>query len=195
MMTYMEKFFELFKQNLKTERLEMRILEPTEENARLVWNALKNENPEDFKYAPMVENGILPKSQAETLQMMQKHKKWCNNGVDWYIFYNNNLVGYQRIHYWPENRTVQCSDVWFLKKYWGKGFNQEIHKKIEEIAFEKLQANRICRQCIKDNKNSYESIKKSGFHHDGDERQSFRMPDGKFMDQCRFSKLIGEYGK
>lgn len=41
----MEKFFELFGHNIKTERLEMRILEPNEENALLVWNVLKNENP------------------------------------------------------------------------------------------------------------------------------------------------------
>lgn len=192
-MTYMEKFFELFKRNLTTERLEMRILEPTQENAQLVWDAVKNENAEDFKYAPMVQNGILPESETETLQMMQKHAEWCHNGVDWYVFYDNNLVGYQRIHYWPENRTIQCSDVWFLKRYWGQGFNQEIHKKIEEIAFEKLHANRICRQCMKDNVNSFKSITKSGFHHDGDERQSYRAPDGTFLDQCRFSKLASEY--
>ena len=192
-MNYMEKFFELFKHDLKTERLEMRMLEPTPENAKMVWEAIKNENPEDFKYAPMVQNGILPKSESETLQMMKQHAGFCHNGVEWYVFYNGAFVGYQRIHYWPENRTVQCSDVWFLKKYWGKGFNQEIHKKIEEIAFEKLHANRICRQCMKDNINSFNSIKKSGFHHDGDERQSYRLPDGTFLDQCRFSKLLSEY--
>ena len=194
-MTYMEKFFELFKKNLKTERLEMRILEPTPENAMLVWNALKNEKTDDFKYAPMVSDGILPKSQDETLQMMQRQKEWCNNGVGWYIFYNNNLIGYQRIHFWPENRTIQCSEVWFLRKYWGQGFNQEVHKKIEEIAFERLQANRIRRQCIKGNENSFNSIKKSGFHFDGEERQSFRMQDGTFLNQCLFSKLLCEYKK
>lgn len=194
-MTYMEKFFELFKRNLKTERLEMRILEPTEENAKLIWNALKNERPEDFKYAPMVEDGILPKSQSEILQMMKKQAEYCHNGVGWYIFFNNNLVGYQRIHYWQNNRTIQCSEVWFLKKYWGKGFNQEIHKKIEQIAFEELHANRICRQCAKDNINSFKSIQKSGFHFDGIDRQLYRMQDGTFMDQCMFSKLASEYSK
>lgn len=192
-MNYMEKFFELFNHDLKTERLELRILEPTTENAMLVWNALKNEKPDDFKYAPMVSNGILPQSQEETLQMMQKQKEWCTNGVEWYVFYNNNLIGYQRIHFWPENRTVQCSEVWFLRKYWGQGFNQEVHKKIEEIAFEKLHANRIRRQCIKDNKKSFNSIKKSGFHLDGEERQSFRMQDGTFLNQCLFSKLLSEH--
>ena len=194
-MTYMEKFIELFRHNLKTERLEMRILEPTPENAELVWRALQKENPDDFKYAPMVNGGILPKSHEETLQMMQKQTKWCHNGVGWYLFYNNDLVGYQRIHFWPENRTIQCAEVWFLRKYWGQGFNQEIHKKIEEIAFDALHANRIRRQCIKGNIKSYNSIKKSGFHFDGEERQAFRMPDGTFLDQCLFSKLASEYKK
>ena len=191
----MEKFFELFKRNLKTERLEMRILEPNEQNAKLIWDALKNENPEDFKYAPMTDNGNLPTSESETLVMMQKRAEWCHNGVDWYVFFDNNLVGYQRIHYWSNNNTIQCSEVWFLKKYWGKGFNQEIHKKIEELAFKGLHANRICRQCMKDNKNSFDSIKKSGFHFDGIDRQLYKMRDGTFMDQCMFSKLASEYGK
>ncbi len=191
----MEKFFELFKPDLKTQRLELRILEPTLENAELVWNVLKNENPDDFKYAPMVKNGILPRTQSETFQMMQTHAQWCIDGVGWYVFYNNNLIGYQRIHFWPGNRTIQCADVWFLKKYWGQGFNQEVHRKIEEIAFERLHANRIRRQCIKDNTHSFKSIKKSGFHLDGQERQSFRNPDGVFMDMCLFSKLASEYEK
>lgn len=194
-MNYMEKFFELFKHDLKTQRLELRILEPTPENAALVWDALKNENPDDFKYAPMISGGILPKSQDETLQMMQRQKEWCKNGVGWYVFYNNTLVGYQRIHFWPENRTLQCSEVWFLRKYWGQGFNQEVHNKIEEIAFERLQVNRICRQCAKSNENSFNSIKKSGFHFDGEDRQAFRMLDGTFLNQCLFSKLISEYKK
>ena len=46
----MEKFFELFKKNLKTERLELRIMEPTPENAALIFDVLKNENPDDYKF-------------------------------------------------------------------------------------------------------------------------------------------------
>ena len=192
-MNHKEKFFELFKHDLKTERLELRILEPTTENAALVWNALKNENPDDFKYAPMISEGILPRSQDETLQMLQSQKEWCKNGVGWYVFYNNALIGYQSIIFWYGNRTIKCLEVWFLRKYWGQGFNQEVHNKIEEIAFEKLQVNRICRECAKDNVNSFNSIQKSGFHLDGEDRQAFRMTDGTFLNQYLFSKLLSEY--
>lgn len=189
----MEKFFELFRRNLKTERLEIRMLEPNDENADLVWNVLKNENPEDFKYAPLTGN-ILPLSQQETLGMMQYNAERCQNiGTNWFVFYNDNLVGYQRIFYCPDNKTIQCSAVWFARKYWGMGFNQEIHRKIEEIAFEQLVVNRICRQCIKDNTHSYNSIIKSGYHLDGINRQYMLMPDGTYRDQCFFTKLVSEY--
>lgn len=191
----MEKFFKLFKKNHKTERLKLRILEPTLENAKLVWNVLKKQNKQDFQYAPMA-NNILPESLEETFNMMKLQEEWCkNNGVNWYIFYNNNLIGYQRIFYWENNKTIQCADVWIAREYQGNGFNQEIHKKIEELAFEKMNLNRICRQCMADNKKSFDSIKKSGFHLDGVNRQFFAMPDGTYVDQCLFSKLKSEYNK
>ena len=153
----MEKFFELFRKNLTTKRLELRILEPTTENAKLVWDVLKRQNKQNFQYDPMT-NNILPESLDETLAIMKNQYEWCKpNGVNWYIFYNDKLIGYQRIFYWENNKTIQCADVWIDREYWGNGFNQEIHKKIEELAFEKLNANRICRQCMKNNKESFNS--------------------------------------
>lgn len=189
----MEKFFELFGHNIKTERLEMRILEPNEENAQLVWNVLKNENPDDFIYSSRLES-ILPISQEDTLNVMQYYQARCQNrGIAWFLFYNNELIGYQRIYYCPDNKTLECSSVWFARKYWGNGFNQEIHRKIEEIAFEQLGVNRICRQCIKDNIRSYNSIIKSGYHLDGINRQYLLTPDGIYHDECFFTKLAREY--
>ncbi|MCQ2598839.1 MAG: GNAT family N-acetyltransferase [Alphaproteobacteria bacterium] len=191
----MERFFEVFKKDLETERLELRILEQNAENAKLVWNVLKTQKMSDFQYAPMTDD-ILPKSLEETCDIMKRQNQWCEtNGVNWYIFYKNNLIGYQRIHYWENIKTVQCADVWIVRQFQGNGFNQEIHKKIEELAFDQLDANRICRQCMKDNKKSFNSIIKSGFHLDGIDRQSVIGPDGSYMDHCHFSKLKSEYIK
>ena len=69
----MEKFFELFKKNLKTERLELRVLEPTVENAKIVWEAIKNENPDDFKYVwfTATHNSHMTESLEETLQRIK----------------------------------------------------------------------------------------------------------------------------
>lgn len=189
----MKKFFELFGHNIKTERLEMRVLEPNKENAQLVWDVLQNENPNDFIYASNLKN-ILPKSLEETLWVMQlHHDKNQNRGLCWFIFYNDNLIGHQRVFYCPDNKTIQCAGVWVARKYWGMGFNQEIHRKIEEIAFKQLGANRICRQCIQDNIRSYNSIIKSGYHLDGINRQYLLTPDGIYHDECFFTKLASEY--
>ena len=64
---------------------------------------------------------------------------------------------------------------------------------IERIAFEKLGANRITRQCSKDNVRSANSIKSSGFHLDGIARQGGVYSDGKLYDNMMWSKLRSEY--
>ena len=64
---------------------------------------------------------------------------------------------------------------------------------IERIAFETMDANRITRQCSKDNLRSANSIKSSGFHLDGIARQSGVYSDGKLYDNMIWSKLRSEY--
>ena len=125
-MTYIEKFFELFKKNLKTERLELRILKPTNENAKLIWNVLQHENPEDYKYMwyTTTHKSHLPESVEETHERMTKDAMF-NNGVVYYIFYKNQFIGYMRVHYWDDSSTLQCASVWFIKSARGKGFNKD----------------------------------------------------------------------
>ena len=185
----MEKFYELFRRNLKTKRLELRVLAPTEENAKLLWDAVKNENPNDFKYSL-----IMPKSEQEALETMQKQDSYCQDtGVCWYIFHNNDLIGFQRIHYWESNKTLQFSEVWLVRSAWGKGFNKELHDFIEKIAFQDLKIHRATRQCMADNVRSKKSIERSGYHLDGRMRDSNLMPDGTWMDHLNFTKLETEY--
>ena len=193
-MTYMEKFLELFRRDLTTERLELRILEPTMENARIIWDVIKNENPKDFQYMwySVSHKSYLPESVEETMERMKldsEFKNWCV----YYIFHDNKFVGYLRIHYWPESRTIQCASVWFIKSAWGHGFNKEVHNKIEHLAFNRLHANRICRQTMAGNTESKRSIESSGYHLDGTDRQSNLLPDGTFMDHLWYSKLASEY--
>jgi len=195
-MEAMKKFFELFRRDLKTPRLELRILEPTPENAEMVWNVVKNEKPDDFKYTwfTVSHKSHLTESVEETQERMKIDYE-SKNGCAYYVFYNNKFIGYMRIHFWAESRTLQCASVWFIKSMWGKGFNKEIHDKLEDIAFNGLQVNRICRQTMAENIASKKSIEHSGYHLDGIDRQSNRMPDGTYMDHLWFSKLASEYKK
>ena len=195
-MTFMEKFLELFRRNLQTERLELRILEPNAENAQIVWNVLKNENPEDFKYMwfSVSRKSHLPQSLEETQERMKLDSEY-KNGCVYYIFHDNKFIGYMRVHYWPESKTLQCASVWFIKSAWGHGFNREVHNKLEDLAFNRLQVNRVCRQTMAGNQESIKSIESSGYHLDGTDRQANRMPDGTYMDHLLYSKLACEYKK
>ena len=195
----MEKFYELFRRNLKTPRLELRVLEPIMENAKLVWDAVKGENPADFKYINWTPNYTkpLPESLEETLKTMEQEQKHdiIPNGAIWYVFHNGKLVGHHGVFYFDNNRSMQAGNIWFVKSAQGHGFNQEIWSLLIKMAFEELGANRILRQCMADNKQSQKSITASGFHLDGRVRESTLMPDGTFMDNLVFTKLAREYKK
>lgn len=192
----MEKFFKLFKRNIKTERLQLRILDATPENAKIVWNAIKNEDHKNFKFIFWSPNykKPLPESLTETLKTMkQDARDTAQHGVVWYVFYNGKLVGHHGIFYHTSNDSIQSGNIWFTNSAQRHGFNSEIFKTIEKIAFEKLKANRILYQCDVKNIGSKKSVLKNGFHQDGRIRDSYKYPDGTYSDLVVFTKLAREY--
>ena len=182
---------------IKTARLEMRQLEPTPENAQLVFDAVKNESPADFYYNQICNNSAVPSNADEMLKQMQIESQWgADNGVNLYIFHNGNLIGYRRLYFHDDpTKTLQMATVWLVRSAWGHGFARETSDAIEKIAFETLGANRITRQCSADNIRSANSIKSSGFHLDGIARQGGVYFDNKLYDNMIWSKLKSEYNK
>lgn len=197
-MTDMENFFELFKRDFKTERLELHILEPTIENARLVWNVVKDENPADFKHinwSPGYKKP-LPESLEETLETMkQDARDTAQHGVVWYVFYNDEIIGHHGMFFFDSNDSAQGGNVWFIRAAQGQGFNKEIWKLLEKMAFRQLGANRVTRACDEHNINSKKCILAGGYHMDGQIRCSNKHPDGTYSDQLVFTKLAQEYKK
>ena len=194
----MEKFFELFKRNLKTQRLELRIMEPTLENAKIVWDVVKNENPDDFKFIFYSKNYTkhLPESEQDTLETMkQENKNTANNGVVWYVFQNGKLIGHHGIYYFDSNDSAQGGDIWFIKSAQGKGFNKEIYNLLEKLAFKELKANRFARTCDANNINSKKCILSGGYHLDGQIRASNKHADETYSDRLIFTKLASEYNE
>lgn len=180
---------------IKTSRLEMRQLAATYENAQMIFDAVKNENPSDFYFNPIGIDNIIPQSADEVLKWMQRESDWtADNGVALYLFQNDKFIGYRRLFFHNDaTRTLQMATVWLVRSAWGNGFARETSDEIERIAFETMDANRIVRQCSKDNLRSANSIKSSGFHLDGIARQSAVYPDGKLYDNMMWSKLRSEY--
>lgn len=182
---------------IKTERLEMRQLDVTPDNAKIVFEAVKNENPADFYYNQICNNSAVPSNADEILKQMQIEYQWVSdNGINLYIFHNGKLIGYRRLFFHDDaTKTLQMATVWLVRSAWGHGFARETSDAIEKIAFEILGANRITRQCSADNVRSANSIKSSGFHLDGIARQGGVYPDNKLYDNMIWSKLTSEYNK
>ena len=182
---------------IKTERLEMRQLDVTPDNAKIVFEAVKNENPADFYYNQICNNSAVPSNADEILKQMQIESQWASdNGINLYIFHNGKLVGYRRSFFHDDaTKTLQMATVWLVRSAWGHGFARETSDAIEKIAFETLGANRITCQCSADNVRSANSIRSSGFHLDGIARQGGVYPNNKLYDNMMWSKLKSEYNK
>lgn len=180
---------------IKTARLEMRQLDVNFENAQLIFDAIKNENPADFYFNRICNTNLVPVTVDEVLKQMQVEAAWtADNGVNLYIFHDGNLIGYRRLYFHDDpTKTLQMAAVWLVRSAWGNGFARETSDAIEKIAFETLGANRITRQCSTDNIRSANSIRSSGFHLDGIARQGGIYHDDKLYDNMIWSKLKSEY--
>lgn len=180
---------------IKTARLEMRQLDATPENAQLVFDAVKDENPADFYFNRICNTNLVPTTVDEMLKQMQVEAAWTvDNGLNLYIFHDGNLIGYRRLFFHDDaTKTLQISNIWLIRSAWGRGFARETSDAIEKLAFEMLVAKRITIQCSVDNIRSANSIRTSGFHLDGVARQSGVYPDNKLYDNMIWSKLKSEY--
>ncbi len=181
---------------IKTPRLEMRRLDATPENAALIFDALRDENPADFYFNPIGMENAVPVDADEMLRRMQCIEKHAgDNGTWYYVFENGRPIGFRRFYFFDEDarRTFQMSEVWFVRRAWGHGFARETYEALEHIAFEELGANRITRQCSAENTRSANSIRASGFHLDGISRGGGIYPNGAVYDNMMWSKLKGEY--
>ena len=185
-----------FIKNLRTDRLELRHLIPNLQNAKMIYNALKNENPDDYKYEPLMKAPKrLPTSVNDTLKMMQYHAaSEANDGCMFYMFYNNRFIGARKISYFKDAFTLKLNSVWLVRAARGYGFATESYRAVEDIAFNKLKVNKIMRVNFVENKKSAKLAENTGFILDGISRQAVYM-DGKFYDLMQWSKLYSDYLK
>lgn len=185
-----------FTKTLRTDRLELRHLIPNIENAKIIYAALRNENPDDYKYEPLMKTPkILPKSIADTLKMMLYHaESEKNDACTFYMFHNNQFIGVRKISFYKEANILKLNSVWLVSIARGQGFASESYRVIEDVAFNKLKVNKIMRVNFVDNKNSAELAAKTGLILDGISRQAVFM-NGKYYDLMQWSKLYSDYIK
>jgi len=182
---------------IKTQRLEMRRLDATAENARLVFDALKNESPDDYIFNPIAWefHKMLPDTVDEMHAQMKKEDESYNtyHGFCYGIFLDNELIGCRSFYLFKDTKTLKTAHAWFLKRFRNMGFGQETMAVFEKIGFEQLGANRVFRRCSADNVASAEHIKRAGYHLDGINRQGNVDAAGRIYDEMLWSKLRSEY--
>lgn len=185
-----------FSKDLRSARLVLKHLEPNIQNAKIIFAALKNENPQDYKYEPLMKTPkILPTSVSDTLKMMQYHaESEKNDACIFYIFHNSQFIGVRKISFYKDNLSLKLNTVWLLSNARGHGFAAESYRAIEEIAFNKLKVNKIMRVNIVENKDSAKLAEQTGFILDGVSRQAVYM-NKKFYDLMTWSKLYSDYLK
>lgn len=182
-----------FSKTLRSERLVLKHLEPNTENAKILFTALKNEKPKDYEYEPLVDKHVVPQSVSETLKLMKLYSEWAKqNGSVFYMFCNNQFIGVRRLFFFKEANTLKFASIWLVKSARGHGFATESFRLLEDIAFNKLKANKIMRVNIVDNKESANLAKRTDFILDGVSRQAVYM-NGKFYDLMIWSKLRTDY--
>lgn len=189
MIQYMSK-------DLCSERLELKHLSATIQNAELIYKVLKNEKPDDYRYEPLSAPNILPQSVSETLHMMKQYEDLTqDNGCVFYMFYNNKFIGVRRLFLFQDTNTLKFATVWVVSWARHQGFAQESFRLLENIAFNNLKVNRLTRVNIIDNKDSTRLARSTGFILDGVSRQAVSINDGQLHDLMFWSKLRADYLK
>lgn len=185
-----------FMRNLHTSRLELRHLIPNRQNAKMIYDALKNESPDDYKYEPLMKMPkILPTSVNDTLKMMQYHAESEQDGsCVFYMFHNDQFIGFRKISFYKDAFVLKLNTVWLVSSARGYGFASESYRIIEDIAFNKLKVNKIMRVNIVENQDSAKLAERTGFVLDGISRQAVYM-NNKFFDLMIWSKLYSDYLK
>ncbi len=180
---------------IETARVRMHQLPALPEHAMMIFDAVRDLNPDDYKYIEIGIDNIIPTSEREVFEFMElENSRVDKNGICLYMVAEDRFIGYRRVHYFGDaTRTFQMSSVWLVRDAWGRGYAAETYRELEKIAFDVLGANRITRQCSVDNIRSKKSIQSAGFHLDGISRMGGVYHDGTLYDNMMWSKLKSEY--
>ena len=128
-----------FPTEIKTQRLVLRLLEPTRENAEIIFNIV--EKNREYLEEWQGHFGMLHSVDDVLKKLESRHAKTAaNTGVMFGIYSGNNLIG--RIRFFNANDTTCEIGYWLLESENGKGFMTEAISALEselfKFGFEKI---------------------------------------------------------
>jgi ribosomal-protein-serine acetyltransferase len=184
-----------FKEILESDRLVLKLLEPTFENSKLLYDKILA-NKEHFYFLPLLYNmdTKTPEFEYDFLKSAEQDRKQQKQYV-YHIFIDNELAGTIDIH--DIDIIHQKGDIgyWVLPKFEKQGIITEALKLIEEEVFTEDGLNRLSISAATKNIKSNNVAIKNNYHLDGCMRDYFSHGDRGFIDMNIYSKLRKEFIK
>ncbi|HNY25313.1 MAG TPA: GNAT family protein [Alphaproteobacteria bacterium] len=181
-----------FPEIIKTERLELRRIEPSQKNAQMIFDVIDASRESLEQWQGFIE---YIKNPDDMLKQLQKRDEQWNNktGFCFGIFKNDRFIG--RIRFFNINPwdVASCEiGYWLSDSETGHGFMTEALKALEKQIFE-LGFNRIQMEIDSDNIKSENIAKKNNYVLEGITRQSSYAKCCGVCDTLIYSKLKSEY--
>ena len=175
-----------FPEIIKDGDLELRHIEPTFENARMIFDALSENRSR-------LENYFNISFKIDTIEQAYEYLK--NNRIYmWAIFLRGEFCGEAGFGFICQPESLLKTTSWIIKKYEGTGLMTRAWKLLEKEAFD-CGYNRIERLIFKGNVRSAKLAEKLGYVLDGVNRKARFNVNGENVDEMVFSKLKSEWEK
>jgi ribosomal-protein-serine acetyltransferase len=184
-----------FPKYIKSESLELKLLEPTFENAKNIFDTVKKSQEHVSKWLGWAEPGRLSiESVFRALDTW--HKRWGGESFDGFsIFLDGKIIG--ATGFIDVNTKAKTAEIgyWLSKDATGKGYMTEAVKALESVAFGDFDFNRIVIRCNADNTGSENVAIRAGYKFQTLFLQDAVLSNGKFRDTKMYYKLKSDWVK
>jgi len=178
---------------LEGARIELRTLEPTFENAKMIFDIVVVNREYVLEWLPWASITDKPEDSFNFLLKIQRNRK-DNTEYGFGIFLDNKYIGNISIFDVSEEKKSGEIGYWLVKDANGKGYMTEAIKLIEDAFFQSF-GNRIQIKCDTRNAASSNVPKRMNYHIDGELRQDNIDKDGNLRNTLIYSKLKSEWQK
>ncbi|MBQ9794366.1 MAG: GNAT family N-acetyltransferase [Clostridia bacterium] len=127
------------------------------------------------------------------LEFIQKRYRKGQH-ADWAVVLNDTGKVIGNCGFTSVDITNECCELGYVlsPSYWGKGYMDEALAALLEVAFQRLEANRVILQILEGNDASVRFALRNGFREEGREVNAL-MVKGDYRTVLRFAMLKSEY--
>jgi ribosomal-protein-serine acetyltransferase len=175
-----------FPEIIKDGDIELRIVAPTFDNARELFDVIEKNRKYFSEYLGWV--GHIQKPEDEFGQL----QKWHNRKSNWLIHKDDKIIGSVGFANMEEGAKLVEIGYWMSAEFAGRGIMTRAVRVLEKMLFESGDWHRIEIRCDPTNIASRRIPEKLGYKLDGILRQEYPL-NGELRDTMVWSKLEQEY--